>query len=98
MDAGSVLGLPDVRPSFLDDVPTAQEGRTEAAGHAHGVGSGPTLSIFTLRYKSDENDDDPDADPDDDDDFDEDFGEDDDEESDEEEPETWQVSQGIPFR
>ncbi len=97
MDAGSVLGLLHVRPSFLDDVSAAQEGRTEAARSPRGVGNGPTVNVFTLRYKFVDDDDDPDADPDDDDDFDEDFDEDDDEESDEEEPETWQVSKGIPF-
>jgi hypothetical protein len=97
VDAGSVLGLPDMRPSFLDDVSATKEGRAEAAGHACGVGNGLTVRVLTLRYKLDEDDDDPDADPDDDDDFDQDFDEDDDEESDEEEPETWQVSKAIPF-
>jgi hypothetical protein len=97
VDAGSVLGLPDVRPPFLDDVSAAEEGRTEAASDARSVGNGLTVSVFTLRYKLDENDDDPDADPDDGEDFDDDFDEDDDEESDEEEPETWQVYKERPF-
>jgi hypothetical protein len=97
VDARSVLGLPDLRPPFLDDISAAQEGRTEAAADARRVGTVPTVRVFTLRYKFDDPDDDPDADPDDDDDFDEDFDEEDDDESDEEEPETWQVSKGIPF-
>ena len=81
MDAGSILGLPDLRPPFLDDVPAAEKGRAEAR-------DGVTVDPFTLRYNF--QDDDDDSDPDDDD-FDEDSDEDDDDEPDEDEPETWQV-------
>ena len=89
MDARSILGVPEVRPPLLVDVPPAEKRQTETCGRHAGL-----LIFMTrlLRYRLDD-DDDPDDDLEDEDEFDEDEDADDedDEEGDEDEPETWQV-------
>ena len=83
MDTRPVLGLPDLRPAFLDHVPAADPAETQA-GHG---------ADHMIRFHPDNDD----ADDDFDDDFDEDDddGEGDDDEDDEEEVETWQVSEPL---
>ena len=81
VDTGSILGLQQLRPPFLDDVPAAQPRQTQTS---HRTGT-VTLTDFAL--------DDPDED---DDDFDQDDDEseeedDDDEDAEDEDVETWQV-------
>jgi len=81
VDAGSILGVQQLRPPFLDDVPAAQPRQTQTGRRTCTV----TLSDFAL--------DDPDED---DDDFDQDDDEseeedDDDEDAEDEDVETWQV-------
>jgi hypothetical protein len=86
--AGSVLGLQSLRPSFLDDVPTA--GRKEAGSGACVVTSGDIRHSWMSRYRVDD-DDDPE---DEDDDLDGDDDDDEEDEDDDEDPdvETWQVT------
>ena len=95
MAAGSVLGLQSLRPSFLDDVPTA--GREEAGPGACVVTSGDIRLSLMVRYRVDD-DDDPE---DEDDDLDGDDDDDEEDEDDDEDPdvETWQVTNlGFPLK
>ena len=96
MDPRPVLGLQQLRPSFLDDVSAAEAGRgartcrcrsRSNARRRTGVISHEMSRHYSLEHPVD----DPDE-ADDDDDFDEDDEGGDDEEGDEEEVETWQVS------
>ena len=82
-----------MRPSFLDHV-SASRGETQACDRARIV----TPDVFTSHYSLDDLDDDPDADPDEDDDVDEDDEDGDEDDDDDEEQETWQVTEGVPFR
>jgi hypothetical protein len=88
--------MPALRPSFLDHVPAPDPRETQAGRSRRTslVVNGLTMSVFTLRYKLQ---DDPDDDPDEDDDFDEDDEGDDEDDENEEDVETWQVSKEIPF-
>ena len=94
MDAGSVLGLPAVRPALLDDLSPACPAKAETRG---GTDDMTVSAAHEHRHPpgvwfDDEIDDDIDDELDDD--FDEDEDEDaddDDGDADEEEPETWQV-------
>jgi hypothetical protein len=88
MAAGSVLGLQSLRPSFLDDVPTA--GREEGGSGACVVTSGDNRLSLMVRYRV-VDDDDPE---DEDDDLDGDDDDDEEDEEDDEDPdvETWQVT------
>jgi hypothetical protein len=98
MDTGSVLGLPAVRTSLLDDISAAEARRAEAGGRAR-IMSDHT-SAKRLAYSLDDEDDEDIGDPDDDDDFDTDDDDDDDEddEEDDDDVETWQVSRtATPF-
>ena len=88
MDARPVLGVQQLRPPFLDDIPTAQPRKSEA-GHRTGV-------LKMSDYLLDDSDDDLDDDEDDESDGEDDDG--DEEDEDDEDIETWQVSQPIPFR
>jgi hypothetical protein len=93
VDARSVLGLPAVRPAFLDHISPARPAEAEtrrgtdpmtaAAPHEH---PHPPAAWF-----DDEIDDDIDDEFDDDFDDEDEAAEDDDGDDDEEEPETWQV-------
>ena len=80
VDTRPVLGLSDLRPTFLDHVPAAGPAETQAG---HGADQ-------MIRFHPD--DDSGDVDFDDDFDEDDDDGEGDDEEDEEEDVETWQVS------
>jgi hypothetical protein len=91
VDAGSILGLQPLRPSFLDDVSAAEPRQTEADNGDRVV---TTVDNCATNYVLD--DDEDDIDDEDDDDVDEDDDEDEDDE-DEEEEETWQVSQSGRF-
>lgn len=95
MAAGSVLGMPAVRPSFLEHVSAAgtREGR-EAGGDGASIVTSEDNCAYECDDGIDDDDDlDDDDDFDDDDDHDRDDDEDDDEEDeDEEEEETWQVT------
>jgi len=92
VDAGSVLGLPALRPSLLVHLSTAESGESEGGHRAFVVTKIDNPEPLMTRFDLDDDlDDEPDEDEDD---FDEDDeGEDGDEEADEdEETETWQVS------
>ena len=96
MDSRSVLGVPAVWPSFLDNVPAAQSREGEARGGCQtSYGAGVVISddeIFARAFARLVLDGDVDEDDDFDDDN-EDEDDDDDEEDDEDEDvETWQVS------
>ena len=92
MDPGSVLGMPALRASFLDDVSTPQKRQAEAGnGTCFVIANTPfvwSARAFELQddpdYVPDDEDDDDEMDDEDDDDADEDEGDDDD-------VETWQV-------
>ena len=88
MDTGSILGVPALRPSFLDHVSAACS-KGKARNRTAVLGDRPEMNLLTLDYKCD---DDPDEDPDEDDEFGEDDEENDDDDEDEEDIETWQVS------
>src|SRR5205823_3107163 len=90
LDPGSVLGMPALRPSFLDDLPAAQTREYQTR-------RGNSLVIAMRPYSLD----DIDEDVDDDDGFYEDQeGDDDedDEDDEDEDEETWQVSATRPLR
>ena len=89
-----------MRPSFLDDLSAAEARRGASAGRGTRTAAGRRARVishemsrgYVLEYPVD------DPDEEDDDDFDEDDEGEDDEDADEEEIETWQVSDGRPFR
>ena len=92
MDAGSVLGVPAVRPALLDDLPAACAAEAETRGtdnmtapHEH-----PDPPPAWCDDDVDDELDDDEFDDDDDEDAD-----DEDEDDDVDEPETWQVHAGI---
>jgi len=91
VDAGSVLGLPALRPAFLVNLPAAEPREAQTRDGA---------CIVTPCYRLD--DDDLDDVDDDDDDFEDEDGEGDDDEeddgADDDEPEPWQVSMRPEFR
>ena len=87
MDTRSVLGVPALRASFLDDLP-APEPREAKTCNGAGVVRRP------LRLDDDDLDDEDDDDDFDDDDDESDEGDD----EDDEEPETWQVLRPGEFR
>jgi len=95
VDTGSILGVQQLRPSFLDYLSAAESRQTEADNGERVV---TTVDNCDTNYVLDDDEDDVD-DEDDDEDFDEDDGgdEDDEEDDDEEEEETWQVSQSGRF-
>lgn len=102
MDAGSILGVPAVRPAFLDDLSTACPTEAESRRGADDMtncGPGHDYSEGTRPWRAD-NDDEDDVD----DDFDDEFGDEDDEDDEDEEdenpedPETWQVFDGLKLR
>ena len=86
MGTGSVLGVPSVRPAFLDDLSTTGSRQGETDG-------GRIVTDRCAWRVDDENDDDLDDDDDDfqDTDEDEDTDDEDDEDDDEDDVETWQV-------
>ena len=84
MDAGSVLGLPAVRPAFLVDLPAAKPREAE-------TGHGARVVTRGFRLDDDDDLDDPDDDDDLDDEDDESDEDDEDEIGDDDEPEPWQV-------
>jgi hypothetical protein len=99
MDTGPVLGLSPLRPTFLDDLSSAESGESQAGPGAHIVTpvhrSGQRVTpVFDL---DDDLDDDLDEDEEEDeedgqkDEEEEDEEEEDEDEGDEDEPETWQV-------
>ena len=94
MDAGSVLGLPAVRPALLDDVSPACSPEAEARDGTDDMRPSPSRERRdppAVRV-DDEIDDDIDDESDDDfDDNEDEDADDDDGDTDEEEPETWQV-------
>ena len=93
MDPRSVLGLQQLRASFLDDVSAAEAGRRGRTRRRRTKARRRTCFIsheMSRNYSLEHPVDDPDED--DDDDFDEDDDGDDDEDADEEEVETWQVA------
>jgi hypothetical protein len=102
VDARSVLGVPALRPPFLDDVPAAQSREGEAddrdslVTNSDVTNSDNTRCVHMTRYSFDDKieiQDDIDDEEDDDEDVDEDDDDDDDDEDeDEEDVETWQVS------
>ena len=101
MDPRSVLGLQQLRASFLDDVsaaetrrrrrPTSCSAARAGTRRAQGI-SHELYRRYVLEHPVDDDDDDED------DDFDEDDDGEDDEDEPEEDPETWQVSYLRPFR
>jgi hypothetical protein len=111
VDTRSVLGLPTLRPAFLDDLSSSKSRATNPSGVTHDdttlttrdnhrsnatIGSLLIGGGFMLHYDLE---DDLDPDPEDDDE-DEDLDEDDDDLDDEggdddDDPETWQVSLGM---
>ena len=101
MDARPILGLQRVRPSFLDDVSSAETccGASRVR-RSSGIRAYPqTRHIgheMSRGYVLEHPVDDPDDEEDDD--FDEDDEGEDDEDDDEEEIETWQVCPTRPFR
>ena len=104
MDTRPILGLQQLRPPFLDNIPAAQAcGRASAARGRHRAPNacahrrtcviGHKMSRhYVLEYPVDDPDDEDDDDTDDDDE------DEDDEDGDEEEIETWQVSVVRRFR
>jgi hypothetical protein len=95
----SILGLPEVRPPFLDDLSAAQTSGDRHAGGGRSPKRQASRNHFVMNYRAQ---DDPDEDTDDDgfyeeneDDDSDDADEDDD---DDEDVETWQVSGLIPRR
>lgn len=92
MDTRSVLGMPAVRPAFLDDLSAAQPRQGEARGGSRLVTT-PFCTAWSIR--SFRLQDDPDYIPDDEDDDEDDPQDDDDDEDedDDEEVETWQVGE-----
>ena len=101
MDSRPVLGLQQLRPSFLDDISAAETRRccrrtcccSRCAGTHRAQGISHEMSRrYVLEYPVDDPDDEDDDDGDDEDE------DDDDEDDDEEETETWQVSDLRPFR
>jgi hypothetical protein len=93
MDTGPVLGVSEMRPSFLEHVPAAESRQAEACRGAR---------LVTIRDKNDFHilplhvqDDPDDYDEDEDDDVDEDDDEESDDEDDDEEEETWQVGRQV---
>ena len=89
LDAGSVLGLPALRPAFLDHVPAAKPPENQAC-RVRLVTMTPPVAFLAPRYQLD---DDPDDDLDDDDDLDEDDEDDDEDDDEEDDVETWQVAE-----
>jgi len=89
VDAGSILGVQPLRPSFLDDLSAAEPRKTKNDHRVRVVTSRDNLRTFVLE-DDDELDDEDDEFGDDEDDEDED-DDDDDEDDEEDEPETWQV-------
>jgi hypothetical protein len=94
VDAGSILGVPPLRPSFLDDLSAARPAEAEARG-ARGMNDHEPKHDYSkdspTRF-ADDGDDELDDDLEDDFDDDDDDEEDDEEEDEPEDPETWQVS------
>ena len=105
MAAGSILGVPEMRTTFLDHVSTA--GPRESQAHAAGNGTRDVVAPvgmlmnaygFGVAAVSVQDFQDPDDDVDDEDDNvddDDDDDDDDEDDDDEEEVETWQVSESI---
>lgn len=93
MDTRPVLGLSEVRPSFLVDVPPAQSRENKARGGA-GVTISDTRGVLMARFELDDDLED-DIDEDDDDFNDDDSGGEDEEDEEDEDGdvETWQVSE-----
>jgi hypothetical protein len=98
MDTGSILGLSTLRPSFLDDVSSAQT-RHGQADRISGLIKN-WISTYRIRMSRYLLDDDIDPDEDDFDEDDDEDSEDDDEDDGEEDDdtETWQVSARRAFR
>jgi hypothetical protein len=91
VDARPVLGVPSLRPAFLDDVPAAE---AESGDRTRETGAGACIMTPSYHFDDDDLDD-----SDEDDDFeDEDDESDDEEDEDDEETETWQVSIRSEFR
>ena len=94
MDAGSILGVSELRPSLLDHVSAAESRETQtgnAAGGARAVTIGDNLCV-RMNVTRLEDDIDDDLDDEDDDFYDDDDEEDDDEDDEDDDEETWQVS------
>src|SRR5262245_51941748 len=100
VDARSILGVPAVRSTFLDDVSAAEPGESEARRRTRAVvvatrhrdnprqvGHNHAMTRYQLDEDFDEDIDEDDEDLDED-------GDEDEEEDDEEDVETWQVSGG----
>ena len=97
MDAGSVLGVPAVRPALLDDLPAACPAEAETRGRTNDM-TQPAAHEHpdpSPAWCDDDVDDEFDDESDDDDSDDDDDADDEDDDGDEDEPETWQVHAGI---
>jgi hypothetical protein len=100
VDAGSILGVPAVWSTFLDDVSAAEPGESEArrtravvvTAHDRDNPRQVDHNHAMTRYQLDE---DFDEDLDEDDEEDDEDGDEDEEEDDDEDVETWQVSGGF---
>ena len=94
MDTGSVLGVPAVRPTFLDHLSAARAAETESRRGADDMSTSDPAHEYSEEVHAWFADDDED---DIDDDFEDEFGDDDDDDDEEDEeensedPETWQV-------